>query len=257
MINTIFGVKIGTAQRYTKNGMRIPVTLISAEPSCVVRTKSKDKDGYNALQLGWGTRKMNKTNKALRGYLKKAGFEKSAFLHLKEVKIDNVPSLKVGDQVKLIDVLKPGDKIKITGRSKGKGFAGVVKRWGFKGGPKTHGQSDRQRAPGSIGQTTTPGRVYKGKKMAGRMGGVQVTISGLTVAGIDEEKNILIVKGLVPGPKNGFLIITKTGEEKRFIPLLAVGEKEIQETEEQKMERLKREKAEQEVLKEAPKEKNA
>jgi ribosomal protein L3 len=115
--------------------------------------------------------------------------------------------------------LQPGDLLKITGWSKGKGFTGVVKRWGFKGGSRTHGQSDRERAPGSIGQTTTPGRVFKGKKMAGRAGGRKTTISGLTIMGVEEKEKILLVKGLVPGARNGKLIIKKYGEAKKFVPL--------------------------------------
>jgi ribosomal protein L3 len=145
---------------------------------------------------------------------------------------------------------KAGDLLKVTGISKGKGFAGVVKRWGFKGGPKTHGQSDRQRAPGSIGQTTTPGRVFKGKKMPGRLGGQKVTVSGLTLMEIEQKEKILLVKGLVPGAKNGELIIQKYGENKKFIPLLKIGEKEIKETEEEKAERLQKEKEAEEKLKE-------
>jgi len=116
--------------------------------------------------------------------------------------------------------LKPGDFVKVTGRSKGKGWAGVVKRWGFKGGPKTHGQSDRQRAPGSIGQTTTPGRVYKGKHMAGRMGGTRVTISGLTLMDFEPKEKLLLIKGLIPGAKKSQVAIRKTGENKKFVPLL-------------------------------------
>jgi len=147
--------------------------------------------------------------------------------------------------------LKAGDLVKVTGISKGKGFAGVVKRWGFAGGPKTHGQSDRQRSPGSIGQGTTPGRVYKGKKMPGRMGGVKTTLLGLMVMEIDEKEKILLVKGLVPGAKNGELIIQKYGESKKFVTLMKVGEKEIKETEEEKAERLKKEKEAEERLEEA------
>jgi len=121
--------------------------------------------------------------------------------------VDKIPEYKKGDKIRVDEVFKVGDKVKVTGWSKGKGFTGVVKRWHFKGGPRTHGQSDRERAPGSIGQTTTPGRVYKGKKMAGRAGGKRVTISGLTITNIDQD--ILEVKGLVPGPKNGLLIVQK------------------------------------------------
>ncbi len=155
-------------------------------------------------------------------------------------------------QIKVEDFaeLKPGDLVKVTGFSKGKGFAGVVKRWGFKGGPKTHGQSDRQRSPGSIGQTTTPGRVYRGKKMPGRMGNQKTTITGLTIMGIEEKEKIILVKGLVPGAKKSQLTIQKYGEDKKFVPLMKTGEKEIQETEEEKQERLRKEKEAEEKLKE-------
>lgn len=210
MINSILGTKIGMSQRFTKEGKRIPVTKIKANPCRVTTIKTIEKDGYCAVQLGFGEKKMSKIPKAQQGYLKKAGF-KAAFLCLKELKVDpeEVKKLKIGAEIKASDIFKPGDKIKITGSSKGKGFAGVVKRWGFKGGPKTHGQSDRQRSPGSIGQTTTPGRVYRGKRMAGRMGGEQVTISGLKVVGLEEKENLLLVGGPVPGPTGGLLFIQK------------------------------------------------
>ncbi|MBM3205468.1 50S ribosomal protein L3 [Candidatus Shapirobacteria bacterium] len=146
---------------------------------------------------------------------------------------------------------KPGDLLKVTGWSKGKGFTGVVKRWGFAGGPKTHGQSDRQRAPGSIGQTTTPGRVFKGKKMAGRSGGAKVTISGLVLMEIEEKEKLLLIKGLLPGNINGQLIVKKDKEFKKFVPLMKVGEKEIKETEEERQERLRKEKEAEEKMKEA------
>jgi ribosomal protein L3 len=152
--------------------------------------------------------------------------------------------------------LQPGDLLKITGSSIGKGFTGVVKRWGFKGGSRTHGQSDRERAPGSIGQTTTPGRVFKGKKMAGRAGGRKTTVLGLAVMGVEEKEKILLVKGLVPGARNGKLIIQKYGEVKKFVPLMKVGEKEIKETEEERQERLRIQKEAEEKLKEAQAAKN-
>lgn len=126
-----------------------------------------------------------------------------------------VTRVKTEPELELKETFKTGDKVKVTGWSKGKGFTGVVKRWGFKGGPKTHGQSDRERAPGSIGQTTTPGRVFLGKKMAGRAGGVKVTVSGLSVFGIDEKNHLLLVTGLVPGPRNGRLIVKKVTTLKR------------------------------------------
>lgn len=188
----------------------MPVTKIKAGPLWVVGIRNKDKNGYSSIQLGLGEKDIAKAKKPLRGYLKGANLKKAPFWFV-EIKVDDkeVAKYKIGDAVKISDVFKPDDKVKVSGWSKGRGFTGVVKRWGFKGGPRTHGQSDRERAPGSIGQTTTPGRVYKGKKMAGRSGNTRVTISGLTVVEINDETNILGVKGLVPGPKKGRLIISK------------------------------------------------
>lgn len=217
-MDTVFGTKIDVTQKFTEDGRRIPVTRIKAGPCYVAQIKHENKDGYNAIQIGWGEKDLRKINKPMKGHLKGAKL-KQALCYLTEVRADKVNGFKVGNQIKPADVLKPGDKVKVTGWSKGKGFTGVVKRWGFAGGPKTHGQSDRQRAPGSIGQTTTPGRVFKGKKMAGRSGGAKVTISGLTVMIIDPSKDLLLVKGLVPGPRKGRLMIKKTGEDKRFVPL--------------------------------------
>lgn len=171
-------------------GQRVPVTRILAGPCSVTQIKKKEKDGYQAIQLGLGQ-------------------GKKAPLFLREVKVKSLPKLKVGQKIKVADIFQKGDKVRVTGTSKGKGFAGVVKRWGFKGGPRTHGQSDRERAPGSIGQTTSPGRVWKGKKMPGRMGKKTVTIKGLKVVDIDEEKNILLVSGPVPGPRGEYLFIQK------------------------------------------------
>lgn len=143
-----------------------------------------------------------------------------------------------------------GDLIKATGWAKGKGFTGVVKRWNFKGGPKTHGQSDRQRSPGSIGQTTTPGRVHKGKKMPGRSGGQKVTLSSLVLMEIDEKEKLFLLKGLLPGPTNGKIKLRKDGEVKKFVSLMKPGQTEIEETEEEKTERLRIEKESEEKLKE-------
>jgi hypothetical protein len=154
-------------------------------------------------------------------------------------------------RVDSVEDFKPGDLLKVTGWSKGKGFTGVVKRWGFKGGPKTHGQSDRQRSPGSIGQGTTPGRVYKGKKMAGRSGGGKVTLSGVIIMEVDSKEKLLLVKGVLPGPKTGKLTLRKDGQLAKFVPLMKSGETEIKETEEEKAERLRKEKEAEEKLKES------
>ncbi len=210
MIGQIIGTKIDIGRKFSQEGNIIPVTKIKAGPLWVVGIRDKDKDGYSAIQLGLGEKEIIKAKKPLRGYLKGANLKKAPFWFV-EIKVDDkeVAQYKIGDAVKISDVFKPNDKVKVAGWSKGRGFTGVVKRWGFKGGPRTHGQSDRERAPGSIGQTTTPGRVYKGKKMAGRSGNTKVTISGLMVVEVNDETNILGVKGLVPGPKEGRLIISK------------------------------------------------
>ena len=255
MIDTLLGIKMETIQRFTQDGKRIPVTRVKAGDFLVVQTKTQEKDGYSSLQLGWGERSKKTTNKALKGHLVASKTEKAP-LYLLEVRTQEVANYKPGETIKFSEILHPGDEIKVTGLSKGKGFAGVVKRWGFKGGPKTHGQSDRQRSPGSIGQTTTPGRVYRGKKMAGHMGSDTVTITKLEVVEVDSENNFILVKGLVPGAKSGKLLVTKTGENKKFVPLLALGQKEIQETEEEKAQRLQREKESEEKLKEAVKTEN-
>lgn len=210
MIKTILGTKLNTTQKFAQDGRRLTVTEIKAGPCYVVQIKTQEKDGYNSIQFGFGEKKMTKTSKPLKGHFKKAGL-KTSFLYLKEVKLDSkdLEKLKIGDELKVADIFKTDDKIKVTGWTKGKGFAGVVKRWHFKGGPRTHGQSDRERSPGSIGQTTTPGRVYKGKKMAGRMGNARVTVPRLKVVDVNEKDNLLTIKGVVPGAKNGLLIIQK------------------------------------------------
>ncbi len=216
MLNAILGQKIDQSQTFDTKGFRIPVTYIIAGPVSVVSLKTPDVHGYRSIQLGLGARKIKNTSKGVLGHFKKAGLDKNPPRFLREIRLANEPidnvtmqQLKLGTTIKLGEVFKPGDKIQVTGISKGKGFQGVVKRHHFKGGPRTHGQSDRERAPGSIGQTTTPGRVYKGKRMAGRMGNDRVTIKNLEVVAIDPEKNILTIKGLVPGGRNSLLIIQK------------------------------------------------
>lgn len=214
MLKAIIGTKIDQSQEFDSSGIRIPVTRILAGPCCVVNIKNKDKDGYNAVILGIGSRRTAVISKPELGVLKKAGLDKNPPRFLREIKIDNPDLLgdkmKPGSIISLEDVIKTGDTVQVSGVSKGKGFAGGVKRHHFKGGSRTHGQSDRERAPGSIGQTTTPGRVYKGKRMAGRMGQDKVTVRNLKVVNIDQEKNILVVSGLVPGGRNSLLIISKT-----------------------------------------------
>lgn len=213
-LNALLGIKLTQTQKFTPEGVRIPVTIINMEPNVVVQIKNKQKDGYWALQLGFGGTRGH-TNKPTAGHFKKAGIKEQISRFLQEVRINSdvqdEKSLpwQVGQKLSVADIFKEGDLVKVTGLTKGRGFAGVVKRHGFHGGPKTHGQSDRWRAPGSIGSTTTPGRVLKGKRMAGHMGDDIVTVKGLKVFGIDSEKNLLIVKGLIPGAKNGVVRVTK------------------------------------------------
>ncbi len=197
---------------FDEKGKRIPVTVIEVSPCIITRILKKDKDGCDGFQLGIGTRKAKNTPKPILGQIKKAGIEKIPrfFRQVKLNKpLEETNSLKVGAEVKITDVFKKGDLVNVTGISKGRGFTGVVKRHHFKGGPRTHGQSDRERAPGSIGQTTTPGRVYKGKRMAGHFGDENVTVMNLRIVKIDKEKNILAVKGAIPGHMNSLVIIKK------------------------------------------------
>lgn len=213
MINAVLGKKIDQTQRFTGQGKRVPVTLIKAGPCPVVQMKTEDHDGYWAVQLGFGQRKEKRTTKPILEHLKKAGLTKIPRF-LREVRVEKkmmeklTNKIKLGTEITVGDVFKVGDKVSVTGVSKGKGFAGVVKRWGFAGGPRTHGQSDRERALGSPG-AETPARVLRGKKMPGRMGGKRTTVKGLKVIEIDKEKNLLVVKGLVPGAKGGLLLISR------------------------------------------------
>lgn len=239
MIQSILGKKLASEQRFTSQGYRIPVTLIEAGPCVVVLKRVKEKDGYMAIQLGFGKKK--KPTKALEGQIKKAKIS-TIPRFLAEVRVEEESGVKPGDEIRVEQVLKAGDQVAVTGVSKGKGFTGVMKRWGFAGGPRTHGQSDRERAPGSIGSTTTPGRVLKGKKMAGRAGGQKTTIKGLKVMEVLPEKNLLVISGLVPGPQGSFLYIKKEGKAKRFDPLFKPEEKKPEE------EKAKRVKEEKEVL---------
>ena len=212
MINALIGTKLNQTQKFLDTGKRIPVTLILSTPCKVVGIKKTIPDGYNAVQLGLGYRRPKTISQPVLGVYRKAGLDKNPPRFLREVylsDLSNLGDLKIGTEIKIGDVFAPGDTVSVTGISKGEGFAGVVKRHHFKGGPRTHGQSDRERAPGSIGQTTTPGRVYKGKRMAGRMGQDRVTVKNLRVVNIDTEKNILTVSGLIPGGRNGLLMIKK------------------------------------------------
>jgi large subunit ribosomal protein L3 len=202
MIQGIIGRKIGMTRVFEEDGEAMVVTAIEAGPCFVTQIKSADKEGYNAVQLGFGqTSRLNSTG---RGHLK--GIRQLSFL--REFRVDDVSSIKRGEQVD-VSFLRSGDLVNISGVSKGRGFAGVVKRHHFAGGPKTHGQSDRHRAPGSIGATTFPGRVLKGMRMAGHMGNRRVTVRNLRVVEVEATNDLLLVNGAVPGPRGGLLIINR------------------------------------------------
>lgn len=205
MMTALLGIKGLQSQTFTEDGRRIPITVIVAGPNFI--TKIDDTSMGKSIQLGIGT--LKSLSKAEEGHLKKAGLtQKLRFL--RSFPVDTIEETDtVGKEVNIDQLFAVGDTIRVTGTSKGKGFASAIKRHGFKGGPRTHGQSDRERAPGSIGSTTTPGRVFKGKRMAGRMGSDRVTVRNLTIVGIDVEKHTITVKGLVPGSQDGLLIIAK------------------------------------------------
>lgn len=203
-LNGLLGTKIRQTQVFDKNNWRIPVTEIEMQPNRVVVCLEK------TAQLGYSEKKIKHLTKPILGHFKKAGIEKNYPRFLREIATeDSTEELKAGETISLDRVFQVGDKIKVTGISKGKGFAGVVKRHGFHGGPATHGQSDRQRHPGSIGQSTTPGRVYKGKRMAGKMGNEIILVKNLEVVEVNSEKGILVVKGLVPGHRGTLLEVEK------------------------------------------------
>lgn len=206
MIKVILGKKIGMSQIYDDNSL-IPVTVVEAGPCIVVQRKVKEKDGYNAIQLGFEEVKETQVNKPQLGHFRKAKVSPRRFL--KEFKMEDIGDLKVGDVIK-VGVFKEGDLVDVAGVSKGKGFAGVVKRHGFKGGPASHGAKQWHRRPGSIGASSDPSRVFKGKKMPGKMGSEKVTTPNLKLIKINKELNLLLIKGGLPGKKGGVVAIKGT-----------------------------------------------
>jgi large subunit ribosomal protein L3 len=206
----IIGRKVGMTQVYAEDGRAIPVTVIQAGPCVVVQRKTKQKDGYEAVQLGLvEDRKVKKVTKAQAGHFKKTGQDLPPVRVLREIRLEKGDEAKVGDKVK-VEMFKAGDTVHIVGTSKGKGFQGVVKRHHFRGGAATHG-SMFHRAPGSIGSSAFPSRVLKGMRAAGHMGADRVTQKNLTVVRVDGEKNILVVKGSIPGGHGGYVVIRKRG----------------------------------------------
>ncbi len=204
MLQGFLGKKIGMTQIFREDGRVVPVTVIQAGPCVVTQVKTKEADGYEAVQLGYG--EVKRRNKPLSGHLKDSRLSR----FLREVTADDTGEFEVGQTIG-VDIFQAGEKVDIIGRSKGRGFAGVMKRWGFAGGPRTHGQSDRARAPGSIGGGTTPGKVYKGLKMAGHMGNRRITVKGLEIVEVDAERNLLLVKGGIPGATNSLVQIRRVG----------------------------------------------
>ncbi|MCS7233611.1 MAG: 50S ribosomal protein L3 [Synergistetes bacterium] len=201
----LIGRKLGMSQIFKPDGRIIPVTIIEAGPCVVVTKRTLNKEGYNAIQLGFGYVKPYKVNKPIKGIFKKAGVELRKYL--REFKVDNIEDFEVGQELK-VDIFKEGEKVDITGISKGKGFAGPMKRHGFSGGPASHG-SAFHRYGSSLGAHTEPGHVFKGKKMAGHMGNTKVTIQNLEVVKVYPERNLLLVKGSVPGSRNSIVLIKK------------------------------------------------
>jgi len=202
----ILGRKVGMTRIFDESGTVIPVTVIEAGPCFVTQKKTVEKDGYSAIQIGFDEEEQRKLTRPEWMRLKKVDLP--PLRHLRELRMKDVSGYEVGQKL-LADVFKTGDHVDVTGISKGRGFAGVVKRHGFHGGPKTHGQSDRHRRSGSIGSGTTPGRVYKGTRMGGHMGSQNATIQNLKIVMVDTERNLILVRGPVPGGKKGLVLIVE------------------------------------------------
>ena len=226
----LIGKKIGMTQIFNEEGKVIPVTVIEAGPCVVSQVKTEETDGYNSIQLGFGAIKESKVNKPERGHFTKANIAPARYL--REFRVDSIEDVKVGDELKA-DIFMAGDKIDIQGTSKGKGFQGVIKRHGQHRGPMGHG-SMYHRRPGSMGSTSTPGRVFKGKKLPGQMGHVTRTIQNLEVVAVDPENNLLLIKGSVPGPKKGLVVvktaIKKAGQVNPVHELVDYTPEEVEET---------------------------
>ncbi len=199
----LIGKKIGMTQVFSKEGQMIPVTVVEAGPCCVVQKKTPAKDGYSAVQISFGTKKIKKVTKPLQGHFKASGGKACAVLQ--EFRADDVEAYQVGQEIPL-SIFNAGDKVRVSGINKGKGFAGVIKRWGFKGGTATHG-SMFHRAPGSIGASADPSRVLKGKRMPGHLGSKKITVKNIEVVEVRTKENLLLLKGSLPGARNGVVTI--------------------------------------------------
>ncbi|MDY6878220.1 MAG: 50S ribosomal protein L3 [Chloroflexota bacterium] len=212
-MKAILGRKVGMTQVFNEQGEAVPVTVIEAGPCYVTQVRTLERDGYEAVQLGFGDAKPQRTSGGEMGHLLRN--ELPALCCLREFRLRGSEDVEEGQRI-LVDVFEIGDRVDVVGTSKGRGFTGVVKRYGFGGGPKTHGQSDRQRATGSIGACAAPGRVWKGQRMPGRMGGVRVTAQDLRVELVDPERNLLAVRGSVPGAKGGLVVIKQARKSREL-----------------------------------------
>jgi len=204
-MTALIGKKVGMMQYYNAEGNVLPVTVVQTGPCVVVQKKESARDGYNALQVGFGSKKTQRVNKPMQGHMAKAG--KGAFEVLREFRLEDVSKYEVGQELKVGDLFKVGDRIDVAGISKGHGFSGVIKRWSFAGFPGSHGTHEYFRHGGSIGNRSYPGRVRKGKKMAGHWGDERVSTQNLEVVDIRPEQNLMLIKGAVPGAKQGIVIV--------------------------------------------------
>lgn len=207
----LLGKKLGMTQIFTEEDKLVPVTVIETNECVITQVKTPKKDGYAAIQLGYGKVREKAVSKPLKGHFDKVKVKPKK--HLVEIRVGTEHNYQNGQELKA-DIFSVGDKADITGVSKGKGYAGVIKRWGFKGGPGGHG-SHFHRAPGSIGACASPSRVFKGRKLPGQMGDSQVTIKGLEIAGIDAEQNLIMIKGSVPGGKNGIVVVRESAKRSK------------------------------------------
>ncbi len=207
MSKGILGKKLGTTRVFRENGQSIPVSAVEVGPCYIIQIKRTEKDGYNAIQIGFQPRKKERLNKPLSGHYRAAG--KGGFTFLRELRVDDLEPYELGQEI-TSEIFDVGDRVMVRGVSKGRGFSGVVKRWGFSGGDTSHGCRSH-RVPGSLGASATPSRVMKGKKLPGRMGNQRVTVKNLKVVDVIREKNLILVKGAVPGSKGGLVEVMRTG----------------------------------------------
>ena len=207
MSKGILGKKLGMTRVFRENGQSIPVSALEVGPCYIIQIKQSEKDGYNAIQIGFQPKKETRLNKPLNGHLRAAG--KGGFTFLRELRVDDLEPFELGQEI-TSEIFDVGDRVMVRGVSKGRGFSGVVKRWGFSGGDTSHGCRSH-RVPGSLGASATPSRVMKGKKLPGRMGNQRVTVKNLRVVDVIREKNLILVKGAVPGSKGGLVEVMRTG----------------------------------------------